>query len=124
MALVDLNADGVTDLVLAGPAEQHSQIGIGDGKSFDIRELPDEAEVEVLGVLALDVDADGDEDLYLSCSGVSQAGAPGISVARGTSAIAAIEIRWPDGQEQVFSPQDRDFTSEPLLFEHPSRPPE
>jgi hypothetical protein len=81
MALVDLNADGVTDLVLAGPAEQHSQIGIGDGKSFDIRELPDEAEVEVLGVLALDVDADGDEDLYLSCSGVSQAGAPGISVA-------------------------------------------
>ncbi|MFT5127722.1 MAG: hypothetical protein ACI8W8_001329, partial [Rhodothermales bacterium] len=74
MALADLNGDGHTDLVLAGAAGQHSQLGMNDGKRFIARDLPDDRELEIVGVLALDVDADGDEDLYLSVSGVSHAG--------------------------------------------------
>lgn len=74
MALADLNGDGHTDLVLAGAAGQHSQLGVNNGKRFVARDLPDEAARETLGVLAFDADGDGDEDLYLSCSGTSAAG--------------------------------------------------
>jgi enediyne biosynthesis protein E4 len=75
MALADLDGDGDSDLVLAGGAGQHSQLGLNDGRRFVPQNLPDEPEQETHGVLALDVDGDGDEDLYLSRSAVSAAGA-------------------------------------------------
>jgi hypothetical protein len=74
MACADVDGDGDEDLFLGGAAKQAGSIYFNDGKgTFEPgpkEPFSKDAACEDMGILFLDVDSDGDSDLYIVSGGV------------------------------------------------------
>ncbi len=72
LATGDLNGDGAQDLIIGGAAGYATTIYLQSGQAFEKRSVPvleADAAYEDMGVLVLDIDADGDEDLFITSGG-------------------------------------------------------
>ena len=74
MAWADVNGDDLVDLFLGGAAGQSGQLLLADGAGGftapDTRIFAADAAAEDMGCLFIDVDADGDRDLFVVSGGV------------------------------------------------------
>ncbi len=69
----DFNNDGKEDLVLGASAGQNTQILLqNSGGKFTVGELPKTQGYEDMEILVLDVDNDGDQDLYITSAGYEE----------------------------------------------------
>ncbi len=120
LACGDVNGDGIMDLFLAG-MESDNKLYIGEG-GFRFRDATTESGEdlavsghETFGVLFVDVEGDGDQDLYLGVRGADdrlyindgrgrftdEAAQRGTTATNATSSIAAFDVE-PDGDLDLY----------------------
>lgn len=74
VAVTDLNGDGIDEFILASAKGQETQmVNYVDG-ALHAKKLWDDKDNEVLAPLFIDIDGDGDKDIYLVSGGVESGG--------------------------------------------------
>ncbi|MEL6654138.1 MAG: FG-GAP-like repeat-containing protein, partial [Bacteroidota bacterium] len=69
LAVADLNGDGLEDAFLGGASGQAGRVLRQTANGFEAYELPDAKGAEDIDAIFLDVDQDGDQDLYVVSGG-------------------------------------------------------